>query len=949
MTLAWVLAISAALQFTAAAITGRIALLSGWRTAWSLISAAFGLVALRQVLSFARYVAGSQQFSPDLLTESMTLVVSFLMVIGLRAVLPLVLRIRLSEKSLEESEEQYREIFEATTDGLIVIAKDGSPVEANSAFCRMHGYSKDELLQLKPHDFIHPDSHGQFQEFVSAVTARRPFHCEAIDVRKDGSCFDVEVDGIPFSYQGQAHLLGRVRDISERKRSESDRIYSLRSTHRHQEALVTLANHPAIISGELEEAAQVITETAAEAIDVERVSLWFFNDDRSTLRCINLFERSSGQHSDGTILEAADYPHYFEALNSDRAIDANDAKHDPRTEEFRQGYLEPRGIMAMLDSAGRVSGQVVGIICNEHVGGPRQWTEAETTFAGEIADTVVQVLMSRQKQRAEQALRENELMLRQIIDVVPHGIFAKDREGRFILANRAVAEVYGTTVEDLVAGPNGVARKPVSEPAQFLKDDRAVIDSGLTKFIPEEKFVDASGRTRILQTTKMPFTLAGMKTQSVLGVSVDITELKNAKDLQEARGKVLERLATGASLEEVLTVLIKVAEQLRPGLLGSVLLLDEQDGCLKHGIAPSLPDFYNEAVDGLRIGDGMGSCGTAAFTGERVIVSDVMSHPYWSDFRDLAARANLRACWSQPIVSSTGTILGTFAIYYRHPKTPDVWDLEYIKSAAHLAGIAIERKLTEQDKRNAQRQLIEHQREEKARVETELIKVRDKLVKSTRMATIGRMSAQVAHDIRNPLGSIRNAAYYLKRKVPATEPKWRDYLELIDSEVDVCNRIIEGLLDVTWNKEPIRELVDLSAMVDDAFSRVSLPREVTVRQSYAEKPFLISVDPVRFRRVLDNLIRNAAEAVDEQGDIEVQASRNDRNETIEIRNSGSPIPTDERESIFELFYTTKAKGTGLGLPICRQFVERHGGSIVAVDENSHGATFRIELPRSEQN
>ena len=164
----------------------------------------------------------------------------------------------------------------------------------------------------------------------------------------------------------------------------------------------------------------------------------------------------------------------------------------------------------------------------------------------------------------------------------------------------------------------------------------------------------------------------------------------------ESRNHVLERIAQGAPLDEVLTILCKSSEALMPGVLCSVLLLDDA-GRLHHGCAPSLPPAYCGAIDGLTIGPGQGSCGTAAFTNERVIVEDVMEHPFWERYRGLARAAEVRACWSEPIRSRKGTVLGTFAMYYRTPRAPDDFDLEFIKGAAHIGGIAIERAVTEDE------------------------------------------------------------------------------------------------------------------------------------------------------------------------------------------------------------------------------------------------------------
>ena len=179
------------------------------------------------------------------------------------------------------------------------------------------------------------------------------------------------------------------------------------------------------------------------------------------------------------------------------------------------------------------------------------------------------------------------------------------------------------------------------------------------------------------------------------GFLIDITKRKQAEQIQRGHSRVLERLASGASLDEVLTTLARAAEQIQSEMLCSVLLLDDEKKHLRLGAAPGLPAFYNDAVDGIELGPAAGSCGTAAYTRQRVIVEDVMTHPFWADYREIAQRAGLRACWSEPILSPTGEILGTLAMYYREPRGPNESDVEFIQSTAYMAGIAIGRKQDE--------------------------------------------------------------------------------------------------------------------------------------------------------------------------------------------------------------------------------------------------------------
>src|SRR3989454_8125142 len=154
--------------------------------------------------------------------------------------------------------------------------------------------------------------------------------------------------------------------------------------------------------------------------------------------------------------------------------------------------------------------------------------------------------------------------------------------------------------------------------------------------------------------------------------------------------------AKGDSLSDILEILCLLVEEQSTGVLASILLMDANGKQLRHGGAPNLPKAYTEAIDGAFIGASVGSCGTAAYRAEQVIVSDIAADPLWADFRDLALAHSLRACWSTPVFSSEGKVIGTFAMYYREPRSPSPLEQDTIKHITHLAGIAVQRKLAEQ-------------------------------------------------------------------------------------------------------------------------------------------------------------------------------------------------------------------------------------------------------------
>jgi GAF domain-containing protein len=196
--------------------------------------------------------------------------------------------------------------------------------------------------------------------------------------------------------------------------------------------------------------------------------------------------------------------------------------------------------------------------------------------------------------------------------------------------------------------------------------------------------------------------------EAITIVAVDVTErVRNRAQADRSlavlggQKDVLERIVEGEPLPVVLDSLVRMVEQWSDGVLASILLLADDGEHLVHGAAPSLPAEYNAAIDGIAIGPNVGSCGTAAYRREQVIVTDIASDPLWGDFRELALAHRLRACWSTPIVAAGGALLGTFAMYYREPRTPGADDLALIDVLVRTAAVGIARSRNDADRERA--------------------------------------------------------------------------------------------------------------------------------------------------------------------------------------------------------------------------------------------------------
>jgi GAF domain-containing protein len=183
------------------------------------------------------------------------------------------------------------------------------------------------------------------------------------------------------------------------------------------------------------------------------------------------------------------------------------------------------------------------------------------------------------------------------------------------------------------------------------------------------------------------------KTAPLPGIEPSVNKTpaeKKVEDFRHGQAHILQRLAANAPLSEILKRLVLLIEAQVPDMLCSVLLLSEDGEHVVHGAAPSLPEEYVRAIDGSPIGPKQGSCGTAMYRGEPVFVTDILADPLWDEYRELAVANGLRACWSTPIISGRGKILGSFAMYYREPRSPTGDQATLTEVATRIAGLAIE-------------------------------------------------------------------------------------------------------------------------------------------------------------------------------------------------------------------------------------------------------------------
>jgi diguanylate cyclase (GGDEF)-like protein/PAS domain S-box-containing protein len=293
--------------------------------------------------------------------------------------------------------------------------------------------------------------------------------------------------------------------------------------------------------------------------------------------------------------------------------------------------------------------------------------------------------------KAARAAANERLSLQALIDRLPDNLWVKDVNSRFVIANQVTADRIGVAGPADLIGKTDFELVPAELAQKFYADEQQIIRTGQPMIDMEEI---AWGVKQPISTTKVPLRNDLNEIFGVIGISRDITERKLAYALRDGQAQILEMIATNAPLVDILERLIVLIESQFDGIVGSILLLDETGTRLKCGAAPNLPDAYAEAVDGLPIGPEAGASGAAAYRRESVVVvnADSLSEHY----RDLAVAFGLRSCWSTPILSHQGAVLGAFANYSKTQREPTDAETNLINVATRIAGIAIERKLAEE-------------------------------------------------------------------------------------------------------------------------------------------------------------------------------------------------------------------------------------------------------------
>jgi PAS domain S-box-containing protein len=534
---------------------------------------------------------------------------------------------------------------------------------------------------------------------------------------------------------------------------------------------------------------------------------------------------------------------------------------------------------------------------------------------------------------AEASLIESRERLRVALDASATGTFRWDIQTNRLEWDENLDRLFG-----LAAGES--ARSFDEFVARVHHDDRAEVVARCelcaregVDFAMEFRVVWPDGTVRWLADRGRSYLDARGRLAYMTGACVDVTDRKVAEERLARKRRILEMIARGRPLASTLQAIVALLESQWPDAVPSVMLVDDA-GRMHVGAATRLPAEYAASLEGLPIGPAVGSCGTAAYRGEPVLVPDITQDPLWADYHHLAAPFGLRACWSVPIIASTGRVVGTIAVYYHEPRLPHSMETELAMDAAtSLAAIAIERSLIEEA-------LHEH-----ARALVSANQNKDQFL------------ARLAHELRNPLGAIQTALEIFKLMLDQASPLQRPRA-VIDRQTRHMIRLIDELSDLsrigTGKMEIQREPVELGAIATDAAETIrplAAARHQRLELHLPPAPIIVTGDSARLNQVCVNLLNNAVKYTQVGGAIDLSVDSQGGTARIAVRDNGMGIPGDMLTKVFDLYTQAESVGehaqggVGIGLHLVQSLVRLHGGTVTARSEGpGRGTEFIVSLP-----
>ncbi|MBI5953747.1 MAG: PAS domain S-box protein [Chloroflexi bacterium] len=809
--------------------------------------------------------------------------------------------VRNDMRSLRESEERYRLLFESSLDAVLLTTPDGDIHAANPAACLMFGRTEEDIKQVG-RDGLVDTSDPRLQPALEERARTGQYFGELTFLRKDGTKFPGEISSPLFKDRhGHDQTSMVIRDITGRKRAEE----VLRASEKHFRALI-------------EHGRDNISLLTADGI-----LLW----------------------ESPAIFRTLGYEHdQFKGQSMFDLIHPDDL-----------GWIQLR-FKEILSQRG---GTTQGSFRLRHSDGSWRWVEGTSTnllHEPSVNAIVINYRDITERKEAEEALAHSEQAYRTLFENLPIGLYRTSADGVFLDANPALARMFGYTERESLLGRNVVDF--YVDPADDERFRREIENvNTISNF--EAEYRRADGTTLWTEDHIRAVRDEAERMLFYEGSLIDITERKQAEKATQYYTNQLKAVnAAAARLQKLYSPqvlaneVIKTLEDILHYTYGAVLLIEESGERLStfalgtEGRKEEEAAALKGGLDRQEIRPGRGIIGWVAQTGEKVRVGDVRH-----DKRYLAVRENIRSELCVPLKAGE-SIIGVVNVESVRPDAYSETDESVLETVAAQISVAIQ---------NAR--LFEQVRQQSAELEQRVQERTAELVRANRAKD--EFLANMSHELRTPLNGIMGFAEMLMQgtRGPVSEKQAQD-LGIIHSSGQHLLGLINDILDISkieaGNFELHSEVVPLNSVCQSSLAfirQLAQKKSITVEYLPAAPAAMIFADPKRLKQILVNLLNNAVKFTPERGNIKLEVREDIEASQVQfsVTDNGIGIAPENLQKLFEPFVqldsslSRQHEGTGLGLSLVKKLVELHGGSVEVESELDRGSCFRVNIPIRLQN